>query len=64
MNEPNGWRDREIERLGKAVERIEEMLHGMHGKLSALEVKSGTWGAIAGITVMVLAMIAKYFIGK
>ncbi len=44
-----GWRDREIERLGDGMDRIEKRLRNIETEIALLRLKSGLWGAVAGV---------------
>ena len=44
----NGWRDREIVRLGEVLVRVEERLGRIEKSIVRLQVKSTLWGAAAG----------------
>ena len=44
----NGWRDREIVRLGEVLLRVEQRLGRIERQLVQLQIRSTLWGAVAG----------------
>jgi len=63
MTHPNGWSRyeeyvlRELERLGDAVERIDASMGRQESAISALKVRSGVWGFVAGLLPAIAAAI-------
>ena len=47
--EQNGWKDFEIKRLSDGMDRIEKRLRNIETEIALLRLKSGLWGAIAGV---------------
>ena len=47
--EQNGWKDFEIKRLSDGMDRIERRLRNIETEIALLRLKSGLWGAVAGV---------------
>lgn len=54
----------DLRRLKSEMKEIQKLLLTNSTQLARLEVKSGAWGAIAAITIVVLAALTKYFTGR
>lgn len=62
-DEKNGWNEwskfvlKELERLNTCYERLDEKLDNMTNEITALKLKAGVWGALAGAIPVVVAIL-------
>jgi len=59
----NGWNEwskhvlLELERLDESIKTMDDHVKRMHVDLATLKVKSGVWGALAGLIPAVAALL-------
>jgi hypothetical protein len=51
----------EIHANVKRIPQIEKDVKELHGRMVAVEVKSGLWGLLGGISIFVIAKLKTYF---
>jgi hypothetical protein len=65
VSEPNGWNEwskfvlKELERLNTCYNALDSKVSKIQTEIAMLKVKSGVWGAVAGIIAVVVAVLVK-----
>jgi len=54
---------KELERLGKAIDRLDEKMASLKFDIEALKIKSGLWGA-AGAAIPVVGLLLYQLVAK